>query len=177
MSRATVTSNRYGFVAAAAFVAALACGGKPPATVDVIPFENRAWGIKLEYPGEWGARAGRGVEPLILEARAPGARETVGAGLSVVGAWSAAPLEVVASDFERKIALAGEVWASDAEIGGRPARAFEYYTKRGGERVWTRAVVVRGDERYYFITFAAYEPQRETARPYFDAIERSIEIR
>ena len=172
-----MSRDRYGFVAAAAFVAALACGGKPPPAADVVPFENRAWGIKLEYPGEWGARAGRGVEPLILEARAPGAKETVGAGLSVVGAWSAAPLEVVASDFERKISLAGEVWASDAEIGGRPGRAFEYYATRGGERVWTRAVVVRGDERYYFITFAAYEPQRETARPYFDAIERSIEIR
>jgi len=171
-----VTSGRYGFVAAAAFVAALACGGKPPA-VDVVPFENRAWGIKLDYPGEWEARAGRGVEPLILEARAPGARETVGAGVSVVGAWSAAPLEVVASDFERKVAVAGDVSAAVAEVGGRPARAFEYYTKRGGERVWTRAVVVRGDERYYFITFAAYEPQRETARPYFDAVERSVEIR
>ena len=166
-----------GFVAAAAVVAALACGGNPQATWDVVPFENRAWGIKLEYPGEWEARAGRGVEPLILEARAPGTKETVGAGVSVVGAWSAAPLEVVASSFERKIAAAGEVSASDAEIGGRPAKAFEYYATRGGERVWTRAVVARGDERYYFITFAAYEPQRETARPYFDAIERSIEIR
>lgn len=131
----------------------------------------------MEYPGEWEARAGRAVEPLILEARAPGAKETVGAGVSVVGAWSAAPLEVVASSFERKIAAAGGVSALDAEIGGRPAKAFEYYATRAGERVWTRAVVARGDERYYFITFAAYEPQRETARPYFDAIERSIEIR
>ena len=131
----------------------------------------------MEYPGEWEARAGRGVAPLILEVRAPGAKETVGAGVSVVGAWSAAPLEVVASSFERKIAAAGEVSASDAEIGGQPAKAFEYYATRGGERVWTRAVVARGDERYYFITFAAYEPQRETARPYFDAIERSVEIR
>ena len=172
-----MNSDRYGFVAAAAVAAALACGGNPPAAWDVVPFENRAWGIKLEYPGEWEARAGRGVEPLILEARAPGAKETVGAGVSVVGAWSAAPLEVVASSFERKVAAVGEVWASDAEIDGRPAKAFEYYVKRGGERVWTRAVVARGDERYYFITFAAYEPQRETARPYFDAIERSVEIR
>jgi hypothetical protein len=175
--RPTVSRDRHGFVAAAAVAAALACGGNPPAKVDVVPFENRAWGIKLEYPGEWEARAGRGVEPLILEARAPGAKETVGAGLSVVGAWSAAPLGVVASDFERKVAAAGDVWTSDAEIGGRPARAFEYYVTRGGERVWTRAVVVRGDERYYFVTFAAYEPQRETARPYFDDIERSIQIR
>jgi hypothetical protein len=172
-----VSSGRYGFVAAAAFVAALACGGKPPATAGVVPFESRAWGIRLEYPGEWEARAGRGVEPLILEVRAPGARETAGAGVSIVGAWSAAPLEVAASDFERKAAAAGAVSAADAEVGGRPARAFEYYAERGGERVWTRAVVVRGDERYYFVTFAAYEPQRETARPYFDAIERSIEIR
>lgn len=131
----------------------------------------------MEYPGEWEARAGRGVAALILEARAPGAKETVGAGVSVVGAWSAAPLGVVASSFERKIAAAGDVSASDVEIGGRPAKAFEYYATRGGERVWTRAVVARGDERYYFITFAAYEPQRETARPYFDAIERSVEIR
>ncbi len=162
---------------AAAVAAALACGGNPPATDEVVPFENRAWGIKLEYPGEWEARAGRGVEPLILEARAPGTKETVGAGVSVVGAWSAAPLEVVASSFERKVAAAGDVWKSDAEIGGRPARAFEYYVTRGGERVWTRVVVARGDERFYFISFAAYEPQRETARPCFDAIERSVEIR
>jgi hypothetical protein len=172
-----VSNGAYAFVAAAAFVAALACGGKPAAGDDVVPFESRAWGIKLEYPGEWEAWAGRGVEPLILELRPPGAKETIGAGASVVGAWSAAPLEVVASDFERKLAASGDVWAADLEVGGRPARAFEYYEKRGGERVWTRAIVVRGDERYYFVTFAAYEPQRETARPYFDVIEESIEIR
>ena len=94
----------------------------------------------MEYPGEWEARAGRGVEPLILEVRASGAKETVGAGVSVVGAWSAAPLEVVASSFERKIAAAGDVSASDVEISGRPAKAFEYYATRGGERMWTRAV-------------------------------------
>jgi hypothetical protein len=172
-----VSKAGYAFVAVAALVAALACGGKPPAADDAVPFENRAWGIKLDYPRGWEARAGRGVEPLILEVRAPGAKETIGAGVSVVGAWSAAPLEVVASAFERKLAEAGDVAKADTEVGGRPARAFEYSAQRGGERVWTRAVVIRGDERYYFVTFAAYEPQLETARPYFDAIERSVEIR
>jgi hypothetical protein len=170
--------DHYAFLAAAAVVAALACGvEKSPASAGVVPFENKDWGIKLEYPGDWDARAGKGVEPLILEIRAPGRREVIGAGASVVGAWSGEPLAVVASAFERKAAAAGEVSASDVEVGGRPARAFEYYAARNGERVWTRAVVVRGDESYYFITFASYEPQRETVRPYFEAMERSIEIR
>jgi hypothetical protein len=172
------SSDRYALIIAAAIVAALACGVEnAPASSGVVPFENRDWGIKLEYPGDWDARAGRGVEPLIVEIRAPGRKEVIGAGASVVGAWSAAPLEVVASSFERKVAAAGEVSASSVEVGGRPARAFEFYAARNGERVWTRTVVVRGDERYYFITFASYEPQRESARPYFEAIEKSIEIR
>ncbi len=169
---------RCGLAAVAAVAAALACGvEKAPASSGVVPFENKDWGIKLEYPADWDARAGRGVEPLIVEIRAPGRKETIGAGASLVGAWSAAPLEVVASSFERKVAAAGEVSTSDVEVGGRPAKAFEYYAARNGERVWTRAVVTCGDERYYFITFATYEAQRETTRPYFEAIERSIEIR
>ncbi len=170
--------DHYAFWAAAAVVAALACGvEKSPATSGVVPFENKDWGIKLEYPADWDARAGKGVEPLIVEIRAPGRKDVIGAGVSVVGAWSGAPLAAVASAFERKVAAAGEVSASDVDVGGRPARVFEYYAARNGERVWTRAVVVRGDERYYFITFASYEPQRETVRPYFEAVEKSIEIR
>jgi len=130
----------------------------------------------LEYPGDWDARAGVGAAALILEVRAPGGTETAGAGVSVVGALSAAPLEAVASSLERRIAGARVVSAADVAVGGRPGKAFEYYATRGGERVWTRALVVRGNERYYFITFAAYEGQREAARPYFDAVERSVEI-
>lgn len=130
----------------------------------------------MEYPGDWDARAGEGAAPLILEVRAPDGAKTAGAGVSVVGAFSAAPLEVVASSLERKIAGARGVAAADVAVGGRPGKAFEYYATRGGERVWTRALVVRGNERYYFITFAAYDGQLEAARPYFDAIERSVEI-
>jgi len=141
-----------------------------------VPFENAAWGIKLEYPGGWDASAGEGAAALILEVRAPGGTETAGAGVSVVGALSAAPLEDVASSLERRIGEARVVSAADVVVGGRPGKAFEYYATRGGERVWTRALVVRGNERYYFITFAAYEGQREAARPYFNAIERSVEI-
>ncbi len=160
--------------AAAVAAAALSCGGRkaPPA----VRFENATWGIKLEYPGDWDARAGKGAAALILEVRAPDGTETAGAGVSVVGALSAAPLGAVASSFEQKIAGARDVAASEVAVGGRLGKAFEYYATRGGERVWTRALVVRGNERYYFITFAAYEGQREAARPYFDAIERSVEI-
>jgi hypothetical protein len=164
-------------VAAAVAAVTVGCGSvKTPAPSAFVAFESKVWGFKLEYPGDWEARAGKGAEPLILELRAPGHEKTVGAGVSVVGAWSAAPLEVVASSFRRKIAGAGGVSSSEVEVGGRPGKAFEYFATRRGERVWTRVVIARGNERYYFITFAAYEPQRETARPYFDAIERSIEI-
>jgi len=174
-----VSSAKSGLVAAAAVAAAaLGCAGvKTPAASAVVVFESKVWGFKLEYPGDWEARAGKGAEARILELRAPGREETVGAGVSVVGAWSAAPLEPVASSLERKIAAEGAVSSSEVEVGGRPGKAFEYCTVRGGERVWKRAVVVRGTERYYFITFAAYDPQSETARPYFEAIEKSIEIR
>lgn len=123
------------------------------------------------------AVAGEGFEPLILKVTAPGKRDTIGAGFSVVGAWSAAPLEAVASSFERKAAAAGDVAASPVEVGGRPARAFEYREKRGGEYVRARALVVAGHEKYYVITFAAYEGQYEAVRPSFEAIEKSIEIR
>jgi hypothetical protein len=160
--------------AAAVAAAALSCGGRkaPPA----VPFENAMWGIKLEYPGDWDARAGKGAAALILEVRAPDGTETAGAGVSVVGAFSAASLGAVASSLKRKIGGPRGVVASDVAVGGRRGKAFEYYAVRGGERVWTRALVVRGNERYYFITFAAYEGRREAARPYFDAIERSVEI-
>ena len=166
------------FTAAAAVAAvALSCGGRgAPAAPTAVPFENAAWGIKLEYPGDWDATAAEGAAPLILEVRAPGGAKTAGAGVSVVGALSAAPLEAVASSLERRIAGARDVSASDVAVGGRPGRAFEYWAARGGERVWTRALVVRGNERYYFITFAAYDGQREAARPYFNAIELSVEI-
>lgn len=155
---------------------ALGCGTAQTPAASTVAFENKVWGFKLEYPGDWEARAGKGAEPLILELRAPGHERTVGAGVSVVGAWSAAPLEVVASSFRRKIPAVGGVSSSEVEVGGCPGRVFEYCAECGGELAWTRVVVARGLERYYFITFAAYEPQRATARPYFDAIERSIEI-
>jgi hypothetical protein len=156
---------------------ALSCGDQGPGASKPVPFENRDWGIRLQYPGDWEAAAGEGFEPLILKVTAPGKRNTIGAGFSVVGAWSAAPLEAVAGSFERKAAAAGEVAASPVEVGGRPGRAFEYREKRGGEYVRVRTVVVAGHEQYYVITFAAYEGQYEAVRPYFEAIERSVEIR
>lgn len=156
---------------------ALSCGDQGPGASKPVPFENRDWGIRLEYPGDWEAEAGEGFEPLILEVAAPGKRDTIGAGFSVVGAWSAAPLDAVASSFERKAAAAGDVASSPVEVGGRPGRAFEYREKRGGEYVRVRALVVAGHEQYYVVTFAAYEGQYETVRPCFEAIEKSIEIR
>jgi hypothetical protein len=142
-----------------------------------VPFENRDWGFRLEYPADWEATAGRGVEPLIVVIKAPGRRDVIGAAASVVGAWSAAPLPVVASSFERKITAVGEIEAEDVEVAGLPARAYEYRVGRGGEVVRTRALVVRGAERYFVVSFSAYENQYRGARPYFEAMERSIEIR
>ncbi len=170
-----MSNTRLSLAAAAAVAAAaLSCGGREAPTA--VPFANDVWGIKLEYPADWEASAGEGAAALILEVRAPRGTKTAGAGVSVVGALSGAPLEVVASSLERKIAGARGVVAADVAVGGRPGRAFEYWATRDGERVWTRALVVRGNARYYFITFAAYEGQREAARPYFDAVERSVEI-
>lgn len=155
----------------------LGCGDRAPGAPKPVPFENRDWGIRLEYPGDWEARAGQGFDSLILTVTAPGKRDTIGAGFSVVGAWSAAPIEAVASSFERKAAASGDVAASDVEVGGLPARAFEYREKRGAEYVHARSLVVAGSEKYYVVTFAAYEGQYEAVRPYFEAIEKSIEIR
>jgi len=162
--------------AAIAFLA-LSCGEQAPGAPKPVPFENRDWGIRLKYPGDWEAEAGEGFEPLILKVTAPGKRDTIGAGFSVVGAWSAAPLDVVASSFERKAAAGGDVAASVVEVDGRPGRAFEYRERRGAEYVRVRALVVAGYERYYVVSFAAYEGQYRGVRPYFEAIEKSIEIR
>jgi hypothetical protein len=156
---------------------ALTCGDRSPGAPKPVPFENRDWGIRLEYPGDWEAEAGEGFEPLILKVTAPGKRDTIGAGFSVVGAWSAAPLDAVASSFERKAAAAGGAAATAVEVGGRPGRAFEYREKRGGEYVRVRALVVAGHEKYYVVTFAAYDRQYEAVRSYFEAIEKSIEVR
>lgn len=156
---------------------AVSCGDQSPGAPKPVPFENRDWGIRLQYPGDWEAQAGEGFEPLILKVTAPGKSDTIGAGFSVVGAWSAAPLEAVASSFERKAAAAGDVAASPVEVGGRAGRAFEYRQRRGGEYVRVRALVVAGQEKYYVITFAAYDGQYETVRPSFEEIEKSIEIR
>jgi len=156
---------------------ALSCGDQSPGGQKPVPFENRDWGIRLEYPGDWEAEAGEGFEPLILKVTAPGKRDTIGAGFSVVGAWSAAPLEAVASSFERKAAAAGDVAASAVMVGGRPGRAFEYREKRGGEYVRVRTLVVAGHETYYVVTFASYEGRYRAVRPYFEAIEKSIKIR
>jgi hypothetical protein len=155
----------------------LGCGGRPPGVPEDVPFENRDWGIRLEYPGDWEAEAGEGVEPLILEVTAPGRKETIGAGFSVVGAWSAAPLAAVASSLQRKAAAGGDVTASDVRVDGKPARAFEYRERRGGEYARVRTVLVAAGERYFILTFAAYEDQREAMRPRFRAIEESVEIR
>ena len=65
--------------AAAAFLLA-GCGGEAPGAPKTVPFESRDWGIRLEYPGDWEAAAGEGVEPLILRASAPGTKDTIGAG-------------------------------------------------------------------------------------------------
>ncbi|HUU57687.1 MAG TPA: hypothetical protein VMW93_10125 [bacterium] len=161
---------------AAAFLLA-SCGGEAPGAPKAVPFESRDWGIQLEYPGDWEAVAGEGVEPLILRANAPGKKDTIGAGFSVVGAWSAAPLDVVASSFERKAAAAGDVATSAVDVDGRPGRAFEYRERRGSEYARVRTLVVAGTERYYIITFAAYVGQYETVRPCFEAIEKSVRVR
>ena len=153
------------------------CGGEAPGAPKAVPFESRDWGIRLEYPGDWEAVAGEGVEPLILRANAPGKKDTIGAGFSVVGAWSAAPLDVVASSFERKAAAAGDVATSAVDVDGRPGRAFEYRERRGSEYARVRTLVVAGTERYYIITFAAYVGQYETVRPCFEAIEKSVRVR
>jgi hypothetical protein len=165
-----------GFGAAVA-LSALSCGEQAPGAPGTVPFENRDWGIKLRYPGDWAATAGEGMEPLILQVQAPGKRDAIGAGFTVVGAWSGESLDVVASSLERKVAATSDVAASAVEVDGRPARAFEYREERGGECACVRTVVVSGAEKYYFITFAAYEGQYETVRPCFEAIEKSVEIR
>ncbi len=70
----------------------------------------------------------------------------------------------------------GEVTSSDTTVGGCPARALEYRERRGEDFVRTRVVVVRGEEKRYIVTFASYEAQYETVKPYFAAIEKSIEF-
>ncbi|MGD8719060.1 MAG: hypothetical protein PVH29_09605 [Candidatus Zixiibacteriota bacterium] len=178
MYQPRANSRIWAGAAAAAVAWAVGCGaGNPSSGPGFVPFENRDWGFRLEYPADWDATAGRGVEPLIVVVKAPGRREVIGSAASVVGAWSAAPLPAVAASFERKIAAAGEVSAEDVEVGGFPARAFEYRVERGGEAVRTRALVVRGAERYFVVSFSAYEGQYDGARPYFEAMEHSIIIR
>lgn len=154
-----------------------ACGvEEAPASAKIVTFENKEWGIRLEYPGDWEARAGDGAEPLIVELTAPGRKGTVGAGVTVVGAWSAAALEVVAVSFERKLRAEGEVATAELYAGGRPARSFEYRLRRKGGWVRTRTVVIQGPEHYFFVNFSAYDEQYETARPYFEAVERSLDV-
>lgn len=148
----------------------------PPPSQEWITLKNEAWGIELKYPVGWAATVGDAFAPLAVELRAPGHEATVGAGASVVAAYSAAPPAEVGRKFFEDTKNPAPV-AAEATVGGYPALVYVYDRRQGEETVMTRLVIVRAPERYFFITFAAYEPQWETTRPIFDEMERSIVIR
>ncbi len=138
-------------------------------------FENNAWGISLKYPADWSAKLGDANAPLVINLLAPGRKDTVGAGVSVVGASSAAPLEDATAAFLQDIT--GPVpAATPGTVGGCPARFLVYGRAADGGTIVTQTVIVRAPERYFIFTFAAYEPQYETAYPYFGRILKSVVI-
>jgi len=152
-------------------------GGYPPAKIETADFASEAWGIALRYPVEWEATPGQGWYPLVAEFRAPGRQETIGAAVSVVGAWSAATLDEAAAAYVKGLPVGAKPVTSDLVVSGWPARAIRYADAQGSFAVSTRALLIRAPERYFVVTFAAYGPQRETVKPYFDLIEKSIRIK
>jgi len=167
------------FIAAALLTCAgAACRGAVPTALPErwSVFESPAWGIRLEFPATWEAKAGEDWAPLVVDIRAPGHEATIGAGMSVVAAFSAAPLDEVAASFAKNIT--GPVPAvAETTVAGYPARALAYAVKEKGRTVINRTLVVGAPERYFLFTFAAYQPQFETTLPYFEHIEKSITIK
>ena len=162
---------------AAAALAPVACRGPVlPAAgpMETSRFESPVWGAKLAYPADWTPRPGRGMEPVVLELRAPGSTETAGTGVTLVAFYSAASLDDTVRAYARR--LPARTFSSRLTCGGYPAAAFDYATRVDGKLVRTRSVLIRAPERFFVLTFAAYEPQYEFARPSFSLIEKSLEI-
>jgi len=170
-----MTGTRWAGVVAAA-AALLACRAALPAAAPtkLSKFACPAWGVKLDYPAGWRAEPGVGLAPLVVKLSAPDTEETTGSGATVVAFLSSRPLAEVAAAYRKRLPSAA--LASDAEVDGRPARAFEYDLAAAGATSWVRTVIVPAREKYFILTFASYRPQLERTRPSFRAIERSVRI-
>lgn len=164
-----------GIILAAALALGACRGSVLPATpAESSRFENPVWGVKLAYPAEWTARPGKGMEPLVVELRAPGSNEAAGTGVTLVGFNSAAALDDMVAAYTRR--LPAGTFSSRLMCGGHPAAAFDYVGRVDNKPVRTRSILIRAPERFIVATFAAYEPQYESVKPSFDLIEKSLEV-